>query len=44
MKKLEPLNSVIQICPICSKVDAYEGDNHDCDYYIKRDIDNDKAR
>ena len=27
---LKPLNSLIQICPRCGKVDVYRGDNHDC--------------
>jgi hypothetical protein len=27
---LKPLNRCIQICPVCNKVDAYKGDNHDC--------------
>ena len=27
---LKPLNSVIQVCPICGKVDAYKDDGHDC--------------
>ncbi len=28
---LKPLNSVIQRCKRCGKLDAYKGDNHDCD-------------
>jgi hypothetical protein len=31
-KKLKPLNSTIQVCPYCGKVDAYKGDKHDCQY------------
>ena len=29
---LTTYNAVIQICQLCGKVDAYAGDNHDCDY------------
>jgi hypothetical protein len=29
-KELEPLNSVIQVCSDCGKVDAYAEDGHDC--------------
>ncbi len=29
-KQLKKINSVIQICPICGKVDVYKNDNHDC--------------
>lgn len=29
-KKLKPLNAVIQICPICNKVDVYKDDGHNC--------------
>ena len=29
-KKLKPLNAVIQICPICNKVDVYKNDGHRC--------------
>jgi hypothetical protein len=35
-KSLKPLNAVIQICPVCSKVDVYKGDGHDCDDYLLR--------
>lgn len=31
MKKLKPLNSIIQICPKCGKVDVYLNDKHLCD-------------
>jgi hypothetical protein len=33
-KDLLPLNSVIQICPVCGKVDAYKDDGHNCFAYI----------
>jgi hypothetical protein len=33
---LRPLNSVMQICPICGKVDAYKGDNHSCEQHIQQ--------
>jgi hypothetical protein len=35
-EKLKPLNSIIQICPICGKVDVYLNDGHDCETEIKR--------
>jgi hypothetical protein len=35
-KKLEPLNAVIQVCPICGKVDAYKNDGHNCDAEYRR--------
>ena len=28
---LTTYNAVIQICQLCGKVDAYAGDNHECD-------------
>ena len=31
-KKLKKLNSIIQVCPDCGKVDAYKDDGHTCDY------------
>ncbi len=33
MRELKPFNSVIQICPVCNKIDVYKGDNHDCNQY-----------
>jgi hypothetical protein len=27
---MKPFNAVIQICPNCGKVDAYQDDGHDC--------------
>ena len=30
-RRLKPLGPVIQVCPICGKVDAYKGDKHSCD-------------
>jgi recombinational DNA repair protein RecR len=30
-KKLKPLNSKIQVCPDCGKVDAHKNDGHICD-------------
>ena len=29
-RNLKPFNSVIQICPVCGKVDAYKDDGHNC--------------
>ncbi len=29
-KSLEPLNSKIQVCPVCGKVDVYKNDGHNC--------------
>ncbi len=29
--KFKPLNSVIQVCPDCGKVDVSEGHEEDCD-------------
>ena len=29
-KYLKEFNGVIQACPICGKIDAYKGDNHNC--------------
>lgn len=29
--ELKPLNAVIQVCPICGKVDVYKDDGHECD-------------
>jgi len=31
---LKPYNAVIQICPVCEKVDVSKNDGHDCDDYI----------
>ena len=31
---LLPMNAIIQICPICGKVDVYKNDNHDCMTHI----------
>lgn len=29
--ELKPLNSVIQVCPVCGKIDVYKDDGHECD-------------
>jgi hypothetical protein len=29
--KFKPLNSTIQVCPVCGKVDVSEGHEKDCD-------------
>jgi len=29
--KFKPLNSVIQVCPMCGKVDVAEGHEKECD-------------
>jgi hypothetical protein len=34
-KELEELNSNIQVCPVCGKIDAYKGDGHDCFQYAQ---------
>jgi len=31
LKELKPLNSVIQICPVCNKLDVYLNDGHSCE-------------
>jgi len=31
MKKLKDLNAVIQVCPLCGKVDVYKDDGHSCE-------------
>ncbi len=31
---LKPRNMVIQICPVCDKLDVALNDNHDCGEYI----------
>ena len=28
--EMKPLNELIQVCPICGKIDAYKDDGHDC--------------
>jgi len=35
-KDLKPLNSVIQVCPVCGKVDVYKDDGHNCFAHIQR--------
>ena len=42
-KKLEPLNSVIQVCPDCGKIDVYKDDGHTCDadYQQEREMNQD---
>lgn len=35
-KELKPLNHVIQICPVCNKIDAYKDDGHNCEEEIRR--------
>lgn len=37
-EQLKPFNSVIQVCPICKKIDAYKGDNHNCNEEMIRQI------
>jgi len=38
MKELKPLNDIIQICPICGKIDAYKDDGHNCNDEITKRI------
>lgn len=33
-KYLEPFNVVVQVCPVCGKVDVYKDDGHDCFQYL----------
>jgi len=36
---LKPFNSVIQICEVCGKIDAYKGDKHNCnDEIIRQEV------
>lgn len=35
-EELKPLNSVIQICNTCGKVDVYKDDGHECDANAKQ--------
>jgi hypothetical protein len=38
--ELKPFTlSLIQVCPVCGKVDAYLGDNHDCQEELKKQED-----
>ena len=30
-KKLKPFNSVIQVCPVCEKIDVVSGHEKECD-------------
>lgn len=41
IKGLKPFNSVIQICPVCGRVDVYDGDNHDCGTELAKQENND---
>jgi hypothetical protein len=38
IEKLKSYNSVIQICPECSKIDVYFNDGHDCEAEIVKKI------
>ena len=29
-KELKPLSSIIQVCPVCGKIDVYKNDGHLC--------------
>lgn len=31
---LLPIGSIIQICPVCDKVDVYKDDGHNCSTHI----------
>ena len=33
---LKPFNSVIQVCPVCGKVDVYKDDGHDCGAHLRQ--------
>ena len=33
---LKPLGAIIQVCPVCGKVDAYKDDGHDCGAEMRR--------
>ena len=39
MEKLKPLHNIIQVCPICGKVDVCKDDGHDCFLHINRQED-----
>jgi hypothetical protein len=36
VRGLLPYNSVIQVCPVCGKVDVSKDDGHDCDSEAER--------
>ncbi len=36
-KDLKPLNTVIQVCPECGKMDVYLNDGHSCDKHVEGD-------
>lgn len=38
---LKPYNPVIQVCPVCGKIDVYKGDGHSCDAYLARQVNQD---
>ena len=40
-EELKPLNSVIQVCPICGKIDVYKDDEHDCFAEAQSQVNND---
>ncbi len=33
---LTPLNNIIQVCPVCSKIDVYKNDGHCCASEIEK--------
>jgi hypothetical protein len=38
-KDLKPFDlRVMQVCPICHKIDAYKNDGHNCDAEIRRQL------
>ncbi|MCK5333486.1 MAG: hypothetical protein KAJ24_03160 [Candidatus Aenigmarchaeota archaeon] len=39
--ELKPLNSIIQVCPDCGKVDVYKNDGHDCDRGVQEQRESD---
>ncbi len=40
LNTLKPFNEVIQVCPVCGKVDVYLHDGHSCSDYL----DNEESR
>ena len=36
-KGLIDINAIIQVCPVCGKVDVYKNDGHDCNAHIQKE-------
>jgi len=37
---LKPFNAIIQICPVCNKIDVYLNDGHSCRDELTRQLNN----